>query len=187
MKKFKYAWLAFVIVSVLALVPAFAAEKEAPPVAPADGTLADGVLTRTNAPAFTIEIPDGLKAGKPDVALGGVYTGAQGVEPWTVQVYAYDLEGDLAAAAKASGDSWLAWAKGIGSEGEVITVESIDAYDDFKAMLVEVEYVHTDGSTVLTILTHLIQKGDKVIQLSGWVMSNFDALIEIFESIDLDP
>ena len=54
-------------------------------------------------------------------------------------------------------------------------------------MQVEVEYVHTDGSTVLTILTHVIQKGDKIIQLSGWVMSDYDGLLEIFESIELDP
>ena len=185
MKRFKYAWLAFAIVSIFVLVPAYAAEEAA--VAPADCTVADGVLTRTNAPAFTMDIPDTLKAGKPDVAGGQIYTGSQGVEPWTVIVAVYDLEGDLAAAAKSAGEGYIVWAKGIGSEGEVVSTEAIDTYDDHKAMQVEVEYTHTDGSTILTIVIHVIQKGDKYIQLAGWVMSNYDGLFEIYESIDLDP
>ena len=169
-----------------------AAEKKAakpvPTLTPEDVKVEDGELIRTNDPAFTLEIPSGLKPGEPDVAGGQIYTGSQGEIPWTLIVFVYDVPGDLETAAKNAGDGWIAWAKSINSSSyKVISIEPIDTYDEYKAMQVEVEYMHTDGATMLTILSHLIQKGDKIIQMSAWLMGDFSQVTDIFETIDLDP
>jgi hypothetical protein len=164
------------------------AAPAAKPLTPEDATFEDGVLTRTNAPAFTLEIPEGYKPGKPETP-GQIFTASRGSSPWTVIVAIGDLDGDLKAAAQAVADGYVAWAKNVinTKRVEVLSIEPIDLYDEFEAMQIEMEYIHTDGSTLLTILHHVIAKGDKTITMSAWLMGDPDQAVSIYETIDLDP
>jgi len=168
-------------------------EEAAPapkPLTPEDATYEDGVLTRTNAPAFTLDITEeGRKVGKPDLTAGQIFTSSAGSPPWTVLVAIGDLGDGLKAAAQAVADGYVDWAKNVikTKNVEIIAIEPIDTYDEFEAMQIEMEYVHTDGSTVLTILHHVIAKGDKTIILSAWLMGDPEQATSIYETIDLDP
>jgi len=213
MKKIRYAWLALLIAGIFALASACAPaaakkemkeekkmeekKEEAKPAAEevekvwksdADGVLEDGVLTRTNAPAFTMEIPGGLNPGKFE-GPNEIWRGTQDVVPWTVIVSIFDLpEGGIEAAGKTDAENWITWAKSINSKKmEILSVQPIDTYDEFPAVQVEVEYLHTDGATMLTILNHLIEKEGKVIHLGSWMMGDPEQVTSIYEKIDLDP
>jgi len=195
MKKiFKSRWMLLVVavfsMMLIAQTAAAAEEKKAPAapaLTPEDVTVADGVLTRTNAPAFTLDIVTTMEP-RP-LSPGNIYSAGQEPSPFSVQVAISDVGKDgFEAWVKGAGEGWVAALKGLGSkEVEILRSEPIDVYDEFKAYEMEIEWLWTDGSTVLTNINHYILKGDKVITLSGTLMGDPGQLTGIYETIDLDP
>jgi len=164
--------------------PAAAAPKA---LTEADGVAKDGMLVRTNSPAFEMEYPAAMKLGK--LEPGQIFNGSQGASPFSLTVSIEDLnEGGWDAHIKATEDGWKQALEALGgTDVEIVRSESVDRYDEFKAHEIEVEWTWTDGSTGLTSVANSIEKEGKVIALGGTVMGDIDDLISIFESIDLDP
>jgi len=164
--------------------PAAAAPKA---LTEADGVAKDGMLVRTNSPAFEMEYPAAMKPA----ALSGdqIFVGNQGSSPFNLTVVIAELnEGGWDAHIKAAEVGWKTALEALGgSDVEIVRSEPTDRYDEFKAHELEVEWTWTDGSTGLTSIANYIEKEGKVIDLSGTVMGDIDDLISIFESIDLDP
>jgi hypothetical protein len=193
---------AFILVSSCATTPKAkeeakaepAKKEEAKPAAPApkalteaDGVAEDGVLVRTNSPAFEMEYPTTMKLG--DLSPGQIFNGSQAASPFSLQVSIADLnEGGWDAHIKAAEDGWKQALVALGgSDVEIVRSEPTDRYNEFKAHELEIEWTWTDGSTGLTSVANYIEKEGKVIDLNGTVMGDIDDLISIFETIDLDP
>jgi len=193
---------AFILISSCATVPPAkkeakaepAKKEEAKPAAPApkalteaDGVAKDGVLARTNSPAFELEYPTAMKLGK--LEPGQIFNGSQGSSPFSLTVAIVDLnEGGWDAHIKAAEVGWKKALEDLGgTDVEIYRSEPTDRYDEFKAHELEIEWTWTDGSTGLTSVANYIEKEGKVIDLGGTVMGDIDDLISIFESIDLDP
>ena len=212
MKKFRYGWLALLIAAIFALAtacsPAAGAKKEAAPAkkemkeekkaeaapaalyGPADATLADDVQTFEKDPAFTVDVPGAFKKKPMDQwGPGQILNVGKAAPPFAFEVAIYPVGDDgFDAFAKAQIDGWVPALKSLGSKQvDILRMEAIDAYDEFKAYEAEIEWLWTDGSTILTSIVHLILKGDKVISLSGTTMGDPEGLTAIYETIDLDP
>ncbi len=153
----------------------------------ADGVAKDGVLARTNSPAFEMEYPTAMKPGA--LTPGQIFNGSQGTSPFSLTVDIEDLnEGGWDAHIKATEDGWKKALEDLGgTDVDIVRSEPTDRYDEFKAQEIEIEWTWTDGSTGLTSVANSILKEGKVIALGGTVMGDIDDLISIFESIDLDP
>jgi len=171
------------------------AKKEEPePAAPApkkmteaDGVYKDGEIIRKNSPAFTLEYPTNFKMRKK--FPGQIFNGANpaGVPSLEVGVYDLDKKG-WEAHIKGTIDTWKNILRGLGSRKvKIIRSEPTDRYDEFKAQEIEIEWLWTDGNTMLISLVNIIEKEGKVISLSGTVVGDTNPLINIFETIDLDP
>jgi hypothetical protein len=167
--------------------PATGAEGGADQEASDDVAIADGVLTRKNPPAFSIDIPETMK-NRPK-SPGQLYSGGQNVSPFSLQVAVYDLgEDGFDAWVKSAGENWTAVFRGMGSASvEIVSVNPTDMYGKFQAVEMVIEWLWTDGSTELTNINHYILKGDKVISLSSTLTGNPRQATEMYETIDLDP
>ena len=214
MKKFRYGWLALVIAAIFALATACAPaaggakkemkeekkaemkEEKAAAAAPAalytdaDATLEDGTLVFEKDPAFTIDIPAAFKPKPKDQwGSGHILNMGKASPPFSVEVGIWMVGSDgFDKDAKGRCEGWVPALKSLGSKQvDLLRCEKIDAYGDFQAYEGEVEWLWTDGSTVLTSVFHYILKGDKVIGLSGTTMGDPEGLTAIYETIDLDP
>jgi len=211
MKKIRFGWLALVIAVIFALAsacaPAAGAKKEmkeekkmeekkmeaAAPAAlytDADATLEDGTLVFEKDPAFTIDIPAAFKPKpKNQWGSGHILNMGKASPPFSVEVGIWMVgEDGMDADGKARCAGWGPALKSLGSKQvEVLSVEKIDTYDEFPAYACEIEWLWTDGSTVLTSIAHYIYKGDKVIGLTGTTMGDPEGLTAIYETVDLNP
>ena len=153
---------------------------------PADGEVIKGVLTRINPPAFTLEVPAKMNQGEPKGTA--IWTGSQSSSPFNLSVDIYDLGKGLEPLSKGIINGFKQYTQGIGSKKfEVIRSAEIDAYDEFKARVIEIEWMWSDGATMLTSVIHLIAKGDKVVGLSATLIGDPEQATAIFDTIDMDP
>jgi hypothetical protein len=204
---FKGSWVvffvaaAFILISSCATAPpakeeakAEPAKEEAKPAAAApaklteaDVTAKDGIIKRTNPPAFEMEYPTTMKP-RP-LSPGQIFNAGQATSPFSLEVAIYDLdEGGWEAQIKSTESGWKQALEALGgSDVDIVRSEPTDRYDAFTAQEIEIEWTWTDGSTGLTSVVNIIEKEGKLISLSGTVMGDIDDLIAIFETIDLDP
>ena len=177
--------------------PAKKKAKKAPakPAAPArkkltkaDGFAEDGLIARTNSPAFELEYPTNFIM-RPK-APGQIFNAGHPNGTPSLEVQVFDLHEDgWEAHIQSTIDGWKQIFIAVFGSKKVtfIRSEPTDRYEEFKAQEIEYEWLWIDGNTMLTSIIDIIEKEGKVIQLSGTVMGDIDPLINIFETIDLDP
>ena len=160
------------------------------PFGPADITMEDGTLSLEKGPAFTIDVPAAFKK-KPANQWGpnDLLNVGKASPPFSLEVRVFMMdEENFDVFAKKSNEGWIPALKSMGSKQvDLLRSEKIDAYGGLAAYEAEVEWLWTDGSTVLTSIIHLIHKGDYVISFSGTTMGDPEGLTSIFETADMDP
>jgi hypothetical protein len=182
-----FGWGIYLNLTKEPVAPTGLAQQYQSPEPTGDVAIEDSVLTRLSPPAFTIDIPPTM-TNRP-LSEGQLYSGGQNKSPFSFQVAVNDL-GDVSFDdwVKGAGEGWTTAFKGMGSRSvKILRTEPTDMYGQFPAVKMEIEWLWTDGNTVLTNINHYILKGDKVITLSSTLIGDPRQATDIYKNIDLNP
>jgi hypothetical protein len=171
--------------------PCVCEEVECEEAGPGDpeGGISKGVFIRTAAPAFTLNVPSGMKE-RPK-GPGDLYAGGQDMSPFSLGIRLDDYEEGtpFEAWAKGSADGWKTTFENVlkSPKVEIAGIKKIDMYGDYPAMEMKIKWMWTDATTQLTNYNHLILKGDKVITLSCTLIGDPEQAYAMYRTINLDP
>ncbi len=165
------------------------------PLTKEEGVAKDGEFERTAKPAFTFDYPKDFIMEK--LLPGEVFRGKKpsGVPSVNVAVDKFDvdpkkdIDKQLKAWVEGSVKGWEAAFKNVYKSKKVVVmyVKPTDRYEGYKAYEFEIEWMWTDGSTMLTSYVNVIYKEGYVISLGGTVIGDIDQLKGIYDTIDLEP
>ena len=152
-----------------------------------DGKIVKGVLTRSNAPAFTLKIPTEMKLGK-SYTPSTIWAGNQQVSPFSLTVDVYEDVTDLDDIGEKIINGFKWYTDSIKSEKfKVVRSESMKSYKEHQAKVIQFNWMWTDGVTELTTIHHFIIKGENTIGLSATVIGEITPATDVYATINLDP
>jgi hypothetical protein len=152
-----------------------------------DGEAMDGEITRTSAPAFTLEYPEDFEIderGEADIIR---VKGPGGLPILNIVVGKFT--GDKNEFLAGFIEEFVKVLENIGTDVKMIYRKPLaaDIYgEEYPAQELKIEWMYGE-STPLTSYAHVILKGDYYIALQGHVMGDIDELKAIYETIDLEP
>jgi hypothetical protein len=169
--------------------------QETKPLTKEEGVAKDGEFERTAKPAFTFEYPKNFIMEKLlpfEVFRGKSPTGVPSVN---ISVNKFDvdpkkdIDEQLKAWVEGSVKGWEAAFKNVYKSKKIVVnyIRPTDRYEGYKAYEFEIEWMWTDGSTMLTSYVNVIYKEGYVISLGGTVIGDIEQLKGIYDTIDLEP
>ena len=153
----------------------------------ADGVADGGEITRTSAPAFTLEYPEDFEIDERGAADIVRIKGAGGLPIMNIAVDR--VTGDIKEFLQDYAKGYAKVLETMGTDVEIIYNKPLpaDLYgEELPAQEFEVEWMF-GGSTLLTSYINVIVKKGYWIALQGHVMGDIDELKAIYETIDLEP
>jgi hypothetical protein len=153
----------------------------------ADGVAQDGEITRTSAPAFSLEYPEDFEVDERGAADIIRVKGPGGLP--ILNIVIGKLTGDKKEFLAGFAEEYVQALEKLGTDIEIIYSKPLpaDIYgEQYPAQEFEIEWM-AGGSTLITSYANLIFKEDYYIALQGHVMGDIDELKAIYETIDLEP
>jgi hypothetical protein len=146
----------------------------------------DGKFVRTDSPAFTLEYPkefrnQALQANQ--IFSAGI---PQGSPLFSIAISSLNDGEDINKQLKASAEGYANALNSVGSDIKIISQNPIKDYKEFDAYQIQIVWRY-QGQVTLTTVVHIIAKGNKAIMLAGHTVYAIDELLDIFNTINLNP
>jgi hypothetical protein len=146
----------------------------------------DGLFVRTNSPAFTLRYPKNfqnqpLQAGQ--IFNAGIPQGSPSI---SITINPLKPDQDVKKQLSSQADLYANQLKSMGTDIKIISNELIDNYEKYPASQFEIIWKF-QGQVLLTTIVHAIAKENKIILLGGHTVYDTGELLDIFETINLNP
>jgi hypothetical protein len=146
----------------------------------------DGLFVRTDSPAFTLQYPKDfqnqpLQAG--EIFKAGIPQGSPSI---SITINPLKPDQDVKKQLSSQADLYANKLKSMGTDIKIISNGLIDNYRSYPASQFEIVWKF-QGKVLLTSLVRAIAKENKVILLGGHTVYDTGELLDIFETIDLNP
>ena len=152
----------------------------------AKGFAKEGMFTRTESPAFTLEYPKQFQnrvLQSNQIFRAGI---PQGSPSMTISISSLKAGEDINNQLKALAEGYANALKSVGTDIKIISQNPLKKYKEFDAYQIQIVWRYR-GHTPLTTLVDIIEKEDKAILLAGHTIYGIDELMDIFKTINLNP
>ncbi len=146
----------------------------------------NGRFERTDSPAFTLRYPNDfqslpLKAG--EIFKAGI---PQGSPTISITINPLKPGQDVKKQLSSQADLYANQLRSRGTGVKIISNELIDRYGEYPASQFEIVWKF-QGQVLLTTIVRAIAKENKVVLLGGHTVYDTGEILDIFETIDLNP
>ena len=152
----------------------------------ARGFAKDGKFVRTDSPAFTLEYPKEFQnrvLQSNQIFRAGI---PQGSPSMSIAISSLKSGEDMNKQLKQLAEGYANALKSVGSGIKIASQNPIKKYKEFDAYQIQIVWRYR-GHTPLTTVVEIIEKEDKAILLAGHTIYGIDELMDIFNTINLNP